>query len=125
MKASANTAKMSQTEQDRRKLVVTISIQALAAAGREDMANKIMEALADGVHTYTVKTAPGDLAEGEWKLVSSADGQWTGKIQFQARSTQAIQLAYTKLQGTAIEIDGRSHMVEINSDFVRHPIESH
>ena len=82
MKANASISKMSQTEQDRRKLLATIIIQSLAAAGREDIANKIMEALSDDVHTYAARIATGELAEGEWNFVSSADGQWTGKIQF-------------------------------------------
>ena len=125
LKTNASTAKASQAGQERRKLLVTISIQSLAAAGRESIANKIVEALADGIHTYAVRTSPGDLNEGEWRLMLTADGQWTGRLQFQARSTEAIQLAHRKLHGTAIEIDGSSHMIEIKSDFVRNPKEGH
>ena len=80
-----------------------------------------MEAMQGDTNTYTCRSTPGDLQEGEWRLVLSADGTWTGKIQFQAKDAEAIHTAFTKSHGAAVEIDGSSHTVEVHSDFIKDP----
>ena len=82
-----------------------------------------MEVLKEVDQGYVHNSSPGELAEGEWRRVLSSEGHWTGRIQFQARSIEAIQKAYGALHGCAIELDGASHMIEIRSGFVRNPKE--
>ena len=121
-KAEAASAKTSRAEQERRKLFATVSIQSLEAAGREEIAGKIMEAIQGATNsTFIQKTATGDLKKGEWKLVKTLEGKWAGRIHFQAEDTAAIQAVFTKLHGAAVEADGNSHTIEVLSDFIRNP----
>ena len=69
----------------------------------------------------TTAKPPGDLIEGEWKLMQNAEGTWAGRIQIQAKDVSSIQAIFAKLQGPAVAIDGGSHTIEVLSDFIKNP----
>ena len=71
---------------------------------------------------FTPRPTPGDLEEGEWRLVQSAEGKRTGKVHFQAKNKAAIEAVFAKIHGSAVEVDGMSHTIEIFSDFVKNPL---
>ena len=121
-KAQAHAANTSTQEHLRRSLMATISIQELSAKGRDDMARSLIDAIQNATTIqYDEQVALGDLKEGEWRMIKSTAGHWTGRIQVQAKAVADIQNMMAKIHGSAIEVDGLSHTVEISSDFVKSP----
>ena len=121
-KAQAHASKTSTQEHLHRSLMTTISIQELSAKGRGDMA----KSLSDAIQKWTTiqhheQVALGDLKEGEWVMIKSTAGRWTGRIQVQAKTVADIQDMTANIHGLAIEVDGLSHTVEISCDFVKSP----
>ena len=95
----------------------------LEAAGREEIAKKIVEALMGATYiTFTPRLTPGDLQEGEWRLIQSTDGNWIGKLIFEAKDQVDIRKVFAKIYGSAVEIDGMSHTIEVSSDFLKNPL---
>ena len=122
-KARAAAQTMGKTEEERRSLNVTINIQDLISTGKDNIGRDIMQALnSKAMNTYDTERAEGgELATGEWRLVKSFDDKWVGKIQVQAASIEDVKFLFRTLQGSAIEVDGQSCVIEVLSDFVRDP----
>ena len=119
-RAEANAARATKHEKNRRKFLATVSIQTLEAAGRDELAGKLVEAIQKATaSSFNPRMAPGDLKEGEWRMLLSVEGKWIGRIQFQAKDVASIQAVFTNLHGAAVEIDGTSHTVEVLSDFIK------
>ena len=96
-----------------------MSIPTLEAAGREAIADRLVEAMqAATTMTFTNRSTPGDLKEGECRLMQTPEGKWSGWLQFQANIAEAIRSIFRKLHGAAVEVDGSSHTVEVISDFI-------
>ena len=77
-KAGAKAAETSEQEQTRRALLATVSIPTLEAAGREAIADRLVEAMqAATTMTFTNRSTPGDLKKGECRLMQTpkANGQ--------------------------------------------------
>ena len=74
MKTRASASKPSQVEQERRNLLATITMQSVEAAGRDEIAGKIMGVLKGADQGYVHKSSPGELAEGEWRQALSSEG---------------------------------------------------
>jgi len=121
-RAKAQSQKLPPSEQKRRSLNATQTVQELSAKGREHVANVLMGKLEEmlALH-YKESTAAGDLKDWEWKLVKSVEGHWIGKIIFQARLEDELKQIMKAIHGTSIEIDGLCHLIEISSKFLKHP----
>ena len=121
-RAKAQSQKLPPSEQKRRSLNATLTVQELSAKGREHVANALMGKLEEMLaFHYKESTAAGDPKEGEWKLVKSVEGHWTGKIILQARLEDELKQIMKAIHGTSIEIDGLCHLIEISSKFLKHP----
>ena len=99
-----------------------IAIQTLEAAGRDEIAHKLIDAVQTAISSQLVlKSSPGDLAAGESRMLTNAGGKWCGRVQIQVKDQAAIQDVFKKIHASAVEVDGSSHVIEVLSDFVKDP----
>ena len=52
-------------------------------------------------------------------MIKMADGTWSGKIHVQAKDVDMVEAMFRKLHGSAIELGGMSHLLEVSSDLAK------
>ena len=119
-RARARPQTASAKEQAKQQLRTTVTISSMATGRKEELQACIMDHISAVIQkSFQRSTSDSPLRSYEWKPILDELGEWRGAIEFECVWQEEVNMIYSKMQGSGIELQGTCCILEFENLFMQ------